>query len=77
MNYIDVFSDSGSEIKLKNKKELRNTITEVYIISTNAAHTKVRHSSAEGRPDDSQWKRGAWMSRKQRRKYKKEMKQSI
>ena len=47
MNYINVFSDSESEIKLKNEKELRNIIIEAYTAHINAVYTAVRHSFAE------------------------------
>ena len=47
MNYIDVSLNSGSEIKLENEKELRNTVTEVYVVHTNAVYMTVRYSSAE------------------------------
>ena len=47
MNYINVSSDSGLKIKLKNKKELRNIITEVYTAHINAIYTAAKYSSAE------------------------------
>ena len=37
MNYIGVFLNSESEIELKDKKDLMNTVTEVYAARTNAA----------------------------------------
>ena len=36
MNYIRVFLNSESEIKLKNKEDLMNTVTEVYTVCINA-----------------------------------------
>ena len=47
MNYINVFSDSESEIELKSKKELRNIIIEVYTAHVNAVYIAAKHSSAE------------------------------
>ena len=47
MNYIDVSSDSESEIELKNKKELRNIIIEVYAAHINAIYITAKYSSAE------------------------------
>ena len=38
INYINVFLNSGSQIKLKNKEGLINIITEVYTAHTNAAY---------------------------------------
>ena len=35
MNYIKVFLNSESEIKLKDKESLINTVTEVYAVCTN------------------------------------------
>ena len=46
INYIKVFLDSESEIKLKNEKELRNTVTEVYTVHINAVYT-AEHSSVK------------------------------
>ena len=41
MNYIRVFLNSESEIKLKEEKEkLMNTVTEVYTVCINAAHNE-------------------------------------
>ena len=37
MNYIKVFLNSESEIKLKNEEDLMNTIIEVYAARINAA----------------------------------------
>ena len=37
MNYIRVFLNSESEIKLENKEDLINTVTEVYAVCMNAA----------------------------------------
>ena len=37
MNYIEVFLNSESEIKLKNEENLMNTVTEVYTVCINAA----------------------------------------
>ena len=37
MNYIKVFLNSESEIKLENKEDLMNTVTEVYTACMNAA----------------------------------------
>ena len=51
MNYIRVFLNSESEIKLKNKEDLKNTVIEMYIVYINAACNKKRvadsYSSAE------------------------------
>ena len=50
MNYIRVFLNSESEIKLKNEEDLINTITEVYTACINAAQNEKRaaeHSFAE------------------------------
>ena len=41
MNYIKVFLNSESEIKLKKeKKDLINTVTDVYTVYMNAAHNE-------------------------------------
>ena len=37
MNYIKVFLNSESEIKLKNEENLMNTVTEIYTACINAA----------------------------------------
>ena len=37
MNYIRVFLNSESEIKLKNEKDLMNTVTKVYAVCINVA----------------------------------------
>ena len=37
MNYIRVFLDSESEIKLEDKEDLMNTVIEVYAVCINAA----------------------------------------
>ena len=43
INYIRVFLNSESEIKLKEeKKDLMNTITDIYTVCTNAAHNEKR-----------------------------------
>ena len=43
MNYIKVFLNSESEIKLKEeKKDLMNTVTDVYIICINAVYNEKR-----------------------------------
>ena len=47
MNYINIFLNSGSEIKLKNKEELKDIITEVYTVCMNAAYTTAGCSFAE------------------------------
>ena len=51
MNYIRVFLNSESEIKLKEeKKDLMNTVIDVYTVCINAAQNKKRtaeQSSAE------------------------------
>ena len=47
INYINVFSDSESEIKLKNKRELRNNVTEVYTVYINTVYMTARCSSVE------------------------------
>ena len=51
MNYIEVFLNSESEIKLKEKKkDLMNTIIDVYAVCMNAAHNEkeaAEYSSAE------------------------------
>ena len=47
INYIDVFLNSGSEIKLKNEKGLMNTVTEMYTVHMNAAYMTARCFSAE------------------------------
>ena len=40
MNYIRVFLDSESEIKLKNEENLMKTITEMYAACINAAYNE-------------------------------------
>ena len=47
INYINVFLNSESEIKLENKKELKNIIIEVYAVYMNAAYITAKCSSAE------------------------------
>ena len=51
INYIEVFLNSESEIKLKEeKKDLMNTVTDVYAVCMNAAYNEKRaaeQSSAE------------------------------
>ena len=51
MNYIEVSLNSESEIKLKEeKKDLMNTVTDVYAVCMNAAYNEkkaVEYSSAE------------------------------
>ena len=42
MNYIRVFLNSELEIKLKNKKDLINTVTEVYTVCINTAYNEKR-----------------------------------
>ena len=37
MNYIRVFLNSESEIKLEDKEDLMNTVIRVYVICINAA----------------------------------------
>ena len=37
MNYIKVFLNSESEIKLEDEEDLMNTVTEVYAVHINAA----------------------------------------
>ena len=40
MNYIKVFLNSESEIKLKEKGNLINTVTDVYVVHINAAYNE-------------------------------------
>ena len=51
MNYIEVSLNFKSEIKLKEKKkDLMNTVTDMYAVHMNAAHNKkeaAEYSSAE------------------------------
>ena len=50
MNYIKVFLNSESEIKLKNKENLMNTVAKIYTVCINAAYNEkkaVEHSSAK------------------------------
>ena len=50
MNYIRVFLNSESEIKLKDKENLINTVAEMYAVCINAAYNKkkvMKYSSAE------------------------------
>ena len=42
MNYIKVSLNSELEIKLENKEDLINTITEVYTVCINAAQNEKR-----------------------------------
>ena len=48
INYIKVFLNSESEIKLKNKENLMNTVIEIYAVCINAAYNEkkaVKYSS--------------------------------
>ena len=50
MNYIRVFLNSESEIKLKDKEDLMNTVIKVYAVCINAAQNEkkaIGYSSAE------------------------------
>ena len=47
INYIDVFLNSESEIKLKNGEGLINTVVEMYTVHTNAAHMTAGYFSDE------------------------------
>ena len=50
MNYIKVFLNSELKIKLKNEKNLINTVTEIYTVCINAVYNEkkvMRYSSAE------------------------------
>ena len=40
MNYIRVFLNSESEIKLKEKEDLMNIITDLYAVCINVAHNE-------------------------------------
>ena len=40
MNYIRVFLNSESEIKLKEKEDLMNTVIDVYIVYMNAVYNE-------------------------------------
>ena len=42
MNYIKVSLNSESEIKLKEKKDLMNTVTDIYTVCMNAACNEKR-----------------------------------
>ena len=40
MNYIKVFLDSESEIKLKEKENLMNTVIDIYAVHINAVYNE-------------------------------------
>ena len=42
MNYIKVFLNSKSEIKLKEKKDLINTVIDIYAVCINAAYNEMK-----------------------------------
>ena len=50
MNYIRVFLNSESEIELKNRENLINTVTEIYVVYINAVYNEkevAEYSSTE------------------------------
>ena len=47
INYIDVFLNLRSEIKLKNREELMNTVTEIYTVCVSASYIVAECFSAK------------------------------